>query len=169
MGKMFKLCAALAIILCASAAAFAENYVEMDRSGTNVIYIDTDSIVDEGSYIIANTKVDIRTKEARDKFKERSGVDAHCLFLTFAYNKDAKQDHFLSARSVYGIDETGSKSREFSEKHWRDIPQHSIGEKVYDWKITYAAEMKLRPASKRNKRTIPCGRAIPGGTRFMFI
>ena len=72
MGKMFKLCAALAIILCASAAAFAENYVEMDRSGTNVIYIDTDSIVDEGSYIIANTKVDIRTKEARDKFKERS-------------------------------------------------------------------------------------------------
>ena len=80
MGKMFKLCAALAIILCASAAAFAENYVEMDRSGTNVIYIDTDSIVDEGSYIIANTKVDIRTKEARDKFKERSGVDAHCLF-----------------------------------------------------------------------------------------
>ena len=89
MGKMFKLCAALAIILCASAAAFAENYVEMDRSGTNVIYIDTDSIVDEGSYIIANTKVDIRTKEARDKFKERSGVDAHCLFLTFAYNKDA--------------------------------------------------------------------------------
>ena len=76
MGKMFKLCAALAIILCASAAAFAENYVEMDRSGTNVIYIDTDSIVDEGSYIIANTKVDIRTKEARDKFKERSGVDA---------------------------------------------------------------------------------------------
>ena len=106
MGKMFKLCAALAIILCASAAAFAENYVEMDRSGTNVIYIDTDSIVDEGSYIIANTKVDIRTKEARDKFKERSGVDAHCLFLTFAYNKDAKQDQFLSARSVYGIDET---------------------------------------------------------------
>ena len=99
MGKMFKLCAALAIILCASAAAFAENYVEMDRSGTNVIYIDTDSIVDEGSYIIANTKVDIRTKEARDKFKERSGVDAHCLFLTFAYNKDAKQDQFLSARS----------------------------------------------------------------------
>ena len=74
MGKMFKLCAALAIILCASAAAFAENYVEMDRSGTNVIYIDTDSIVDEGSYIIANTKVDIRTKEARDKFKERSGA-----------------------------------------------------------------------------------------------
>lgn len=142
MGKMFKLCAALAIILCASAAAFAENYVEMDRSGTNVIYIDTDSIVDEGSYIIANTKVDIRTKEARDKFKERSGVDAHCLFLTFAYNKDAKQDQFLSARSVYGIDETGSQSREFSEKHWRDIPQHSLGEKVYDWIINYAAEQQ---------------------------
>ncbi len=140
LGKMFKLCAALAVILCASAAAFAENYVEIDRSGTNVIYIDTDSITDEGGYIIANTKVNIRTKEAREKFNEHSGADAHCLFLTFAYNKEAAQDQFLSARSVYGIDETGSQSREFSEKHWRDIPPRSIGEKVYGWIMDYAAQ-----------------------------
>ena len=142
MGKMFKLCAALAIVLCASAAAFAENYVEIDRHGPNIVYIDTDSITDAGSYVLANTKVEIRTKEAREKFKERSGVDAHRLYLTFAYNKEAEQDQFLSARSVYGIDETGSQSREFSDKHWRDIPEGSLGEKVHDWIINYAAQQQ---------------------------
>ena len=142
MGKMFKLCAALAIVLCASAAAFAENYVEIDRHGPNIVYIDTDSITDAGSYVLANTKVEIRTKEAREKFKERSGVDAHCLYLTFAYNKEAEQDQFLSARSVYGIDETGSQSREFSDEHWRDIPKGSLGEKVHDWIINYAAQQQ---------------------------
>ena len=140
MPKLLKICAAIAIVLCSSAAALAANYVEIGRNGPNVIYADTDSITDEGGYVIAGTKVSIRTKEAREKFKEHSGVDAHYLYLTFAYRKDAKQDQFLSARSVYGVEETGSQSREFSEKHWRDIPQHSLGEKVYDWIINYAAE-----------------------------
>lgn len=142
MGRFVSIFAALALVLCASASAFAENYVEIDRHGPNIVYIDTDSIVDEGSYVTAVSKVAIRTKEAREQFKERSGVEANYLYLTFAYKKDAKQDQFLSARAVYGIEETGAQSREFSDEHWRDIPKDSLGEKTHDWVINYAAQQK---------------------------
>ena len=72
--------AALALTMlatvCLSQAAFAENFVEVDRTERNIAYLDTDSIKDNGGYLTAVTKIILRTPEERAKFKERSGLDA---------------------------------------------------------------------------------------------
>lgn len=140
--KSVKILAAVALVLCASVTAFAENYVEIDRTDRNVVYIDTDSITDGGSYVTVVSKIEISSQEARDEFKERSGVDADTLFLTFAYSKEAEKDQFLAARTVSGEEETGSQSRDFSEENWRDIPADSLGQKTRDWIIDYVANQK---------------------------
>ena len=53
--------AALALTMlatvCLSQAAFAENFVEVDRTERNIAYIDTDSIKDNGGYLTAVTKI----------------------------------------------------------------------------------------------------------------
>lgn len=138
MVRVVKIFAAVALVLCASAAAFAENYVEIERTDRNIIYIDTDSVKDEGTYVTAVSKVELSSQEARDEFKERSGVDADALLLTFAYSKEAEQDQFLAARTVFENNETGSQSRDYADDQWRDIPENSLGQKTRDWVIDYA-------------------------------
>ena len=53
--------AALALTMlatvCLSQAAFAENFVEVDRTERNIAYLDTDSIKDNGGYLTAVTKI----------------------------------------------------------------------------------------------------------------
>ncbi|MDO5114868.1 MAG: hypothetical protein Q4D58_02085 [Synergistaceae bacterium] len=122
--------------LCLSQAAFAENFVEVDRTERNIAYLDTDSIKDEGGYVTAISKITIRSAEARAKFKERSGVEAHYFILTFAYNKAAKEDQLLDAKSYYGYEVTGSETRVFSADGWREIPAGTIGEIMYDRLMT---------------------------------
>lgn len=124
--------AVMMLLLCVCGSAFAENFTEVDRTEMNVAYVDMDSLKDEGSYVTAVSKITIRTPEGRARFKEKSGIDAHYLLLSFAYNKEAKQDQLLSVKAVYGYEITGGEDRAFSEANWRDIPAGSLGEKVYE-------------------------------------
>ncbi len=139
MKRLFGLLAALSFAVCfLSAAAYAENLVEIERTGRNIAYVDADSVKDEGSYVTAATKIMIRTSEERARFKEKSGVDAHYVLLYFAYDKGAKRDQLLDVKSVYGYETTGSEKREFSADAWRDVPPGSLGEKVYEWVMAEA-------------------------------
>ncbi len=118
--------------VCLSQAAFAENFAEVERTERNIAYLDTDSVKDEGDYLTAVTKITLRTPEERAKFKERCGVDAHYLLMTFAYNKRAREDQLLAAEAVYGYETTGSESNEFSDRSWRAIPEGTIGAVIYE-------------------------------------
>ena len=142
MVKFVKIFAAVVLVLCASVTAFAENYVEIDRTDRNVVYIDTDTIKDEGTYVTVVSKIELSSQEAKDEFKERSGVDADALLLTFAYHKEAEQDQFLEARTVFENNETGGQSRDYADDQWRDIPENSLGQKTRDWVIDYVANQK---------------------------
>ena len=128
--------AALALTMlatvCLSQAAFAENFVEVDRTERNIAYLDTDSIKDNGGYLTAVTKIILRTPEERAKFKERSGLDAHYILMTFAYNKAAREDQQLKAEVVYGYETAGNESNEFSAQGWRAVPENTIGAVIYD-------------------------------------
>lgn len=117
--------------ICLSQAAFAENFVEVDRTERNIAYIDVDSIRDEGGYLTATTKIVLRTPEAKAKFKERSGTDAHYLLMTFAYNKGAREDQLLTASAVYGYEAT-KETNDFSASNWRAIPTGTVGAIIYD-------------------------------------
>ena len=128
--------AALALTMlatvCLSQAAFAENFVEVDRTERNIAYLDTDSIKDNGGYLTAVTKIILRTPEERAKFKERSGLDAHYVLMTFAYNKAAREDQLLKAEVVYGYETAGNESNELSAQGWRAVPENTIGAVIYD-------------------------------------
>ena len=128
--------AALALTMlatvCLSQAAFAENFVEVDRTERNIAYLDTDSVKDNGGYLTAVTKIILRTPEERAKFKERSGLDAHYVLMTFAYNKAAREDQLLKAEVVYGYETAGNESNEFSAQGWRAVPENTIVAVIYD-------------------------------------
>lgn len=130
------LCAVIALAMfatvCMSQAAFAENYVEVDRTDRNIAYLDMDSIKDAGDYITAVTKITLRSPEERAKLKERAGVEAHYILMDVAYDKAARRDQPLGVRLVYGYEVTGAESRDFSEENWREIPKGTVGAIIYD-------------------------------------
>jgi len=118
--------------VCLSEAAYAENFTEVDRTEKNIAYLDIDSIKDNGGYLTAVTKIVLRTPEEREKFKERSGLDAHYILMTFAYNRTAREDQLLKAEVVYGYEMMGSEANEFSPQSWRAIPDKTLGAIIYD-------------------------------------
>ena len=121
---------------------FAANFIEIYRNDEIIIFLDTASIKDQGTYYQAWEKTKYNTREAKKEAGEARGIDqevSHELLLT-VYEKKHKRTGLLAAYA-YGND--GKIITSFNVENypisWESVIPDTIGDFVIK-KVYYYAE-----------------------------
>ena len=128
---MMSLILALMLTLVPS-CLFASNFVEIYSDSNYLIYLETSSIQDQGTYYQAWTKRVYRGEAKNEESKRYNKKFDHVMVLS-AYAKKTKQDSILAIH-VYAEDGKSIESNDFSNLpiSWNNIVPDSIGEIIIE-------------------------------------
>ena len=128
---MMSLLLALMLTLVPSCLLAAE-FVEIYRDREYLIYLETSSIQDHGTYYQAWTKR-VYLGEAKNEESKRYNKKVDFVMVLSAYAKKTKQDSFLAIH-VYAEDGKSIESKDFSNLpiSWNSVVPDSIGEIIIE-------------------------------------